>query len=186
MNVKGKIVTLRAIEENDMDLLKDMINDPEIEDTVVGWSFPISSYEQREWYQRNISNKNNIRLIIDSNEFGPIGLVTILNIDWKNRVASHGIKIVSKKYRNMGIGKDALMASMKYMFEELQFHRLEATILEYNSASLSLYSGKCNWKIEGVKRKCTFKLGKYHDRKMLSILKEEYEELIKSTDYWNK
>ncbi|MCC5909795.1 MAG: hypothetical protein JJT76_05100 [Clostridiaceae bacterium] len=47
MNLKGKIVTLRAIEEEDLEMLRDIINDPEVERLVVGWSLPISKAQQK-------------------------------------------------------------------------------------------------------------------------------------------
>ena len=48
MNIKGKIVTLRAVELEDMELLRGMLNDPEMEKAVVGWSFPVSKYSQQK------------------------------------------------------------------------------------------------------------------------------------------
>lgn len=43
MNIVGKLVTLRAMERSDCEMVKEMFNDPEIENLVVGWSFPVSS-----------------------------------------------------------------------------------------------------------------------------------------------
>ena len=45
MILKGKKVTLRAVEESDIEMLRELINDPEIEKMTVGKSFPVSSYE---------------------------------------------------------------------------------------------------------------------------------------------
>lgn len=42
MNLFGKKVMLRALEPEDMSYLLEMINDPEMEKMVVGWSFPNS------------------------------------------------------------------------------------------------------------------------------------------------
>ena len=43
MNIKGKIVTLRAIEKKDIDLLHKWSNDPEI-NYMLGWlAFPFKS-----------------------------------------------------------------------------------------------------------------------------------------------
>lgn len=184
MNIKGKVVTLRAIEEKDMDLLKDMLNDSEIEKLVGGWAFPISSYQQRKWYEGSINNDKNVRLIIETEEDGAIGLVTITNIDWKNRVAYHGIKLAKKKYRAKGIGTDAIMTSMRYIFDELQINRIESAIIEHNNISKKVYCEKCGWKIEGIQRNRIYKQGKYHNRIMIGILNEDYKELINNNNYW--
>ncbi|ALG47881.1 GNAT family protein [Clostridium perfringens] len=186
MNIKGKVVTLRAIEERDMDLLKDMLNDQEIERLVGGWAFPVSSYQQKRWYESNINDNKNIRLIIETNEDGAIGLATLTNIDWKNRVAFHGIKLANKKYRARGIGTDSVMAIMRYAFTELQLNRLDGAIIEYNEGSRKLYCNKCGWSVEGIQRKKIFKNGSYHNRLIVGILKEDYYELIRENNYWGE
>lgn len=184
MNIIGKVVTLRAIEEEDQELLREMVNDPEIEKLVGGYSFPVSKIQQKEWFESNNNTQNNIRLIIETNEDGAIGFANIVNIDWKNRSAFHGIKIANKKFRSKGIGTDTVMAVMRYAFEELQLNRLDGTIINYNEPSRKLYCEKCGWKVEGLKRKAVFKQNEYHDELIVGILKEEYESLIKENNYW--
>ena len=174
MNLKGKKVYLRAVEKEDMDFLREMINDPEMEKNVVGWSFPVSKYEQEKWYEIQSLNKNDIRYIIEING-NRIGLITITNIDWKNRKACHGIKIFNDEVKKKGYGTDAVMTIMKYAFEELQLNKLYSTILEYNIPSLNLYK-KCGWTIDGVLRESTFKGNHYVNEMAVSILKKDYEE----------
>ncbi|MER2169278.1 MAG: GNAT family protein [Psychrobacillus psychrodurans] len=184
MNINGKIVTLRAIEEEDQELLREMVNDPEIEKMVGGYSFPISKIQQKKWFESNVNSQNNIRLIIETKEDGAVGFANIVNIDWKNRSAFHGIKIASRKFRSRGIGTDTVMAVMKYAFEELDLNRLDGTIIDYNEASRKLYCDKCGWKVEGVRRKAVFKVNEYHDELIVGILREEYLNLIKENGYW--
>jgi predicted xylose isomerase-like sugar epimerase len=47
LNIYGKIVKLRALEMDDMEILRNIINDPEIEGLVEGWSFPVSKKRTR-------------------------------------------------------------------------------------------------------------------------------------------
>lgn len=177
MNLKGKNVLLRAIESEDIEFLRKIINDEETEKNVVGWSFAISKYEQEKWYQSQIQNKNNIRYIIEVEE-RPIGLATLTNIDWKNRKACHGIKLFGNDIKGKGYGTDTVKTIMKYAFEELQLNRLYGSILEYNIASKALYE-KCGWKVEGIAKKSVFKNNKYNDELLLGILKEDYERIKK-------
>ena len=183
MNVKGKKVTLRAIENRDLGLLQQMLNDPEMESKVVGWSFPISEQMQSNWYGRACSDNKNIRLVIDTPENGSVGLVTLHDIDWKNRVASIGIKIASGQLRSRGIGTDSIMAIMRYAFDELGLHRLESTAFTDNLPSLNLFR-KCGWQVEGTERERAFKNGKFRDLNIISILESEYHSLIEKTNYW--
>ena len=185
MNIKGKKVTLRAIEKEDLELMRNMLNDPEMESLVVGWAFPISRYQQEKWYENNINNMNNLRFIIETKEDGAIGLITLTEIDWKNRKAINGIKILEKNSRKKGIGIDSLMAIMRYCFDELQLHRLETTRFLDNIASEKLYN-KCGWKEEGIKRECIYKNGKWRDLVFTGILKSDYLKLVEETKYWEK
>ena len=52
MNIKGKIVTLRAVELEDMELLRGMLNDPEMEKAVVGWSFQCQNIHSKNGMNR--------------------------------------------------------------------------------------------------------------------------------------
>lgn len=183
MNILGKVVELRAIELEDLELMREMLNDPEIESWVVGWAFPVSKAQQHKWYESNINDDSNQRFII-STPNGPIGLATLTNIDWKNRRATHGIKIARRENRGRGIGTDAVMAIMRYAFDELQLNRLEGSILDYNEASRKLYCGRCGWSVEGVQRTAIYKNGAYHDLLIVGILRSDYDRLVEKTNYW--
>lgn len=186
MNLYGKKVVLRALEPEDMEVLREIINDPEIERLIGGWSFPVSNAKQQNWYSIIANDNKSIRFAIETEEDGVIGMADLRDIDWKNRSAFHGIKIGNKKYRGRGYGKDVVLTVMKYAFEELQLNRLDGTIIEYNEGSKKLYLEKCGWQIEGIQRKYIFKGNKYHNQLIVGILSEEYFELINKNGYWNE
>ena len=186
MNIKGKKVIIRAIEESDLEVMQLAINSAELERMENGFCFPISFREQRKWYEENSSsNSKNIKLIIEF-EKKVIGYTNILNIDWENRVAHTGIKIFNSEYRNRGLGKDAVMAIMRFCFEEMNLNRLEGFIIEYNKPSYKLYVEKCGWQVEGRKREFVYKNGSYHDLIMVGILKRDYEKLLERESYWQE
>lgn len=184
MNIYGKKVILRAIEENDAELIVSMFNDPEVEDLVVGWSNPVSLFSQKEWLKNHFNDQNNLRFIIDTTEDGSIGLVTLHGIDWKNRRATHGLKILNKEYRGKGYGTDTVMAIMRYAFEELNLYRLDAGWFDFNIPSKTMYA-KCGWQQEGIRRKYVYKHGEFRDLIVAGILAEEYRALVKKNHYWD-
>lgn len=185
MNIQGKLVTLRAIEYDDMELLRSMLNDPDMEKLVVGWSFPVSSEEQRKWYEKSINDKTNLRFIIETKEKQALGIATLTSIDWKNRKATHGIKLANNVNRQRGIGTDTVMAIMRYAFDELNLNRLDGSWYEDNIPSQKLYI-KCGWKIEGCRRNYLFKNGGYKNLILTGILAEEYYDLVRVTGYWQE
>ena len=183
MNISGKKVVIRAMELEDCELVREMFNDPEIEDHVVGWAFPLSSYSQKKWFENNY-NSQNFRFIIETKDEGAIGVATLLDIDWKNRMAQHGIKLAQKDIRGKGYGTDTVMAIMRYAFDELGLNRLNGSWFPENIASKTMYM-KCGWKEEGVRRNYIYKHGKYRDLVETGILASDYYHLIEKIDYWN-
>ena len=183
MNIKGKFVTLRQMTRNDMQLICDMFNDPELENLVVGWAFPLSIEQQQQWFEKNINDHNNFRFVIETPEDGAVGIATLTGIDWKNRRATHGIKLANKERRTKGIGTDSVMAIMRYVFDELGLHRLDGSWFDSNEASKALYT-KCGWKAEGVKREYVYKRGQWRDLTIVGVLESEYRELIANNHYW--
>lgn len=183
MNIVGKVVTLRAMTSDDMQMICDMFNDPEMENLVVGWNFPKSIDQQRAWFERNMNDEKNLRFVITTPDDGAVGIATLNGIDWKNRTATHGIKLANRKNRTKGIGTDTVMAIMRYAFEELGLHRLDGSWFDENSASKGLYT-KCGWKAEGVRRSCVFKRGQWRDLTMVGVLESDYREAVERLNYW--
>lgn len=183
MNIYGKKVILRAMEPTDCELVREMFNDPEIEDLVVGWAFPLSKYAQEKWYEKHYADQE-FRFIIDTKEDGAIGVATLLDIDWKNRMAQHGIKLANKESRGKGYGTDTVMAIMRYAFDEMGLNRLNSSWFPENIPSKSMYM-KCGWKEEGIRRNYIYKHGKYRDLVETGILATDYYELIEKNHYWD-
>ena len=185
MNIKGKLVTLRAMSREDMQFVCDMFNDPVLEDLVVGWAFPLSIDQQNKWFDNNMSASVNHRFIIETESDGAVGIATLTNIDWKNRTATHGIKLSSVSKRSKGIGTDTVMAIMRYAFDELGLHRLDGSWFDSNVASKRLYT-KCGWKEEGTRKECVYKHGRWRDLTITGILDYEYRELLQQNNYWGE
>lgn len=183
MNIIGNKVILRAMELSDCKMVCEMFNDPEIEDLVVGWSFPLSQYAQEKWYENHYADQD-FRFVIEIKESGEaVGVATLLNIDWKNRMADHGIKIANTEQRHKGVGTDTVMAIMRYAFDELGLNRLNGSWFPENTASKSMYM-KCGWKEEGIRRNYIFKHGKYRNLVETGVLAEDYYRLINEKSYW--
>jgi len=172
-----KDIFLRAIEENDLELLKEMINDPLIEIMTGGYSYPVSSLQQRIWYENVLVDNDDLRLIIETKNDGAVGIVMLTNIDWKNRTAEFHSKIkTTGNLRGKGLGTMATTAIVKYGFDHLNLKLIYSTIIEYNNASQRVKE-KCGFVKDGVLRNRIFKNGEYHNVTIWSI---QTGELIES------
>jgi len=184
MNIKGKKVVLRAVEEEDLLLLHKWANDPDTQDAIGLVHFPSSTDFHRRWFEKLKDDQLNQRLAIAAPDVGLIGLSSIINIDWRNGHAWHGVMLGDIDVRGKGFGVDAVMATMRYAFEEMNLERLDGSIIEYNTISHSLYCGKLGWKEEGRRRRYYFRRGRHWDQIVVGITREDYDQLVLKTKYW--
>ncbi|WP_394907276.1 GNAT family N-acetyltransferase [uncultured Mesonia sp.] len=185
MNIKGNKVLLRAIEKEDLTLIHKWSNDPNINYMLGGWHFPSSMKDQEKWFESLSLNSNNQRFAIETNDLGLIGMSNLVDIDWKNKNAFHGMLLGDIDIRGKGYGVDSIMAMNRYAFEELGLMRLNGSMISYNEASIGVYTKKCGWVVEGVKKNHYFRKNQWWDQVVVGITREGYNKLIDKTDYWN-
>lgn len=171
MIIKYQDITLRAIEEEDLELLREMMNDPEIEKMTGVVGLPVSRRDQQKWYD-NLSNKD-VRLVIDTEEFGAIGVVMLTDIDYRNSTAQFHSKIAtSKNIRGKGYGTKATYALIRYGLLEMNLHLIYSHIVEYNIPSQRVKE-KCGFQKDGILRGRAYKNGQYHNMTVWSVTKDD-------------
>jgi len=187
MRIQGKLLALRAIEATDLAQLHKWANDPVTQDGIGELHFPSSMDFHEAWFQSLKGDRLNQRFVVDVPDVGIIGISSIVNIDWRNRHAWHGLVLGESNHRGKGYGVDAIMATMRYAFDELNLARLEGSMIEYNEASIATYCGKkIGWKEEGRRRNYFYRKGRFWDQIVVGITKEDYLELVERTNYWDK
>ncbi len=102
-----------------------------------------------------------------------IGELTMKNLRWFNRKAELGI-IIFPQEQGKGYATDALRTVINYAFKDMNLHRLEAEVIEYNEASKKMIE-KLGFKEEGRLREAKYSKGKYWDILRYGLLKDEYE-----------
>lgn len=163
-------LVLRAIEERDAPVLLSMINDPELEHAVVGWSRPVSTSEQAAWIAA-LPGENTVRWAVDEGS-DMLGTVSVSAIDWKNRTGALNIKLLARA-RGRGVGTRAMTLVIAYCFEELNLNCLSVSVMADNLPSLLLWE-KLGFRTEGCLRQRVYKQGRFHDLQVMSLLREEY------------
>lgn len=184
MNIRGKLVELRAIEPVDLTLLQRWANDPDLQYMLGGWHFPTSQKDQHAWLDALSCNSRDQRFAIETGTIGLIGTANLMSIDWKNRNAFHGMLIGESDVRGKGFGIDSIMTIMRYAFDELGMERLDTDIIEYNGASLKVYIEKCGWVVEGRKVNAYFRQGRFWDKVIVGITRARYRETANASGYW--
>lgn len=185
MILKGNKVILRSIEREDLDFIIELVNDPNIEKTIVGWTWPLSRKDEEQWYTNFRNSNSTVRYIIETVQDGAVGLTGLTQIDWKNGSAKGAGIRIKPNVQTRGLATDAYMTMFRFAFDELRLHRITTSVFEDNVASLR-FMEKCGCKIEGVQREAIYKNGKYYNLVTLGILDVDYKKHIKETEYWSK
>lgn len=170
--LKGERIILRAVERRDLDRLLKWRNDPEARRFVFSY-LPISMDEEEEWFNRYLRQDRNKVFIVET-EGKAIGYILISNIDHKNQNAEIGIHIDEVEYQGKGYGTDAMRTLLRFLFYEMNLHRVYLYVHDYNERAIRFYK-KMGLREEGALRDATFTEGKFHDVIIMSILREEFE-----------
>jgi len=118
-------------------------------------------------------------LIIDSEDHGPIGLLSLQNISWRNRSCALDVYLGNKKARNHLVGAIAFYRTMQYCFDELNLHRVTAYVYSFNRASWSILE-KIGALRELTLRDHVARDGKLHDVYCYGLLLREFEAFRKA------
>ncbi|MEI5908630.1 GNAT family protein [Bacillus spongiae] len=102
--------------------------------------------------------------------------LTVNKIDHRARYA---VGIFDTSMLGKGVGTEITQLLLQYAFEELDLHRVDLRVLEYNKRAIKCYE-KCGFIQEGVEREGALIEGKYETDIMMSILNREYKELKES------
>jgi ribosomal-protein-alanine N-acetyltransferase len=81
---------------------------------------------------------------------------------------------LSKDYWNKGIMTEAYSEVIKFGFERMKLNRIEATCKLANTASEKVML-KCGMTYEGIMRKKLFAKGDFHDLKLYSLLRSDWQ-----------
>ncbi|TDQ42747.1 GNAT family N-acetyltransferase [Aureibacillus halotolerans] len=133
------------------------------------------SYEETERHVNGMLHQQDAKryLIRDRETDQPIGLISLLQLDYVNANAECTIDIAEKSYWGKGYGRDAMDTLMRYAFDELRLHRLSLKVFSYNDRAIRLYE-KLGFQVEGRHRDAIFRNGQYHDIFFMACLSSEF------------
>ena len=162
--IAGKGINLRGFCEEDLDgNWYRWFNDAEVTYYQDKGYFPNTREKQRDYYQAIQASSSDVVLAIVEPKSGRhIGNVGLHHIDWIHRTAVLGIVIGEKDAWGKGFGKEAWRLITDYGFETLNLHKITATVLEGNEASMACAFAS-GYEQEGTQKEQTYRHGRYHD-----------------------
>lgn len=124
--------------------------------------------------QQNAENQCmfGIRLVRDNKLIGTIGLD---EISWPIGVAYLAIGIGERSSWGKGYGHESCRLLLDYAFNELNLHRVQLTVFDYNQRAIKLYE-KLGFQREGVSREYGERDGKRYDMYHYGLLSYEWRQ----------
>ncbi len=170
--IKGEKIDLYPVEEEDLERLRNIVNNPEVR-IPLGYRKPFNMPDEHDWYKEKKEDDSKIPLVIYHKEDQKIIGVLELDItDIKSRVAEIGFHI-DVNYHSNCIGTEFAKLAVEYGFNELNLHKIWARVYEFNDKSLGLLK-KIGFKQEGTLREHAYMKGEYVDKTRLGLLREEW------------
>lgn len=172
----GKLVRLTGFSKEDAKTFSGWHNDagflrlfdaavarPRTEDEILKWF--------EEW-QKSERTLNFAVRPLDNDRL--VAFVSLEDILWSHGVAWLGIGIGNREEWGKGYGHDAMSLVLNYGFCELNLHRVQLTVFEYNERAIALYE-KTGFRREGVYREFMQREGRRYDMYLYGILRSEWE-----------
>lgn len=133
---KGEHVSLRIFTKDDIPLIWENINDPEMT-RFLRYPDGIYYYEDEvEWYEnlRKGKQKNRVFLVVDNSSNEPVGSVGLHSIDYLSRHAELGY-LIFKPHWNKRYATEAAALIMDYARHTLNLRKIYAFVKGSNIAS---------------------------------------------------
>lgn len=120
-------------------------------------------FEQKERFRWGIALK-------ESNTIVGTGGYVVWNHKWYNAELGYDL---ARPYWRQGIMTEAVRAMIRFGFEYMKLHRIEAEVMPENTASVRLLC-KLDFQEEGVLHERSFWKGGFHDLAIFALLKGDH------------
>jgi RimJ/RimL family protein N-acetyltransferase len=174
--ISGKKVGLRAVEREDLDLLRDWRNIPD---------FRRNFREVRElnlanqdiWFERScVVDSNDFMFIIEDLETGnAIGAAGLLYINWVIRSADFSFYIGRDNayIDEEGFAEESAKLLLNYGFQNLNLNKVWMELYEFDDKKRSFFRDAFGFIQDGILRQNCFEDGRYWDSVIVSLLRSD-------------
>ncbi len=174
----GERVRLRPPERKDLPQFVTWLSNPELR-AYITVRYISEALEER-WFERLLDKTgggapSDLHFVIETQEQGvPIGVISLMDINWRDRDAEAGVVIGDPQYWGQGYGTDAMLTLLQVGFRWYNLHRIYLRVVTDNARAVRSYE-KVGFQHEGTLREAAFVNGVYRDLLLMSVLDREYE-----------
>jgi RimJ/RimL family protein N-acetyltransferase len=176
--IKGKITGLRAMEKEDLPLLRDWRNIQSFRRNFREVR-ELNLFNQESWFVRTCNSPNDFMFIItDLKTNEPIGAAGLLYINWIIRSADFSFYIGKDNlYIDKDYAYDSAKTLIEYGFNNLNLNKIWMELYEYDNAKLDFFTKEFEFQKDGLLRQNCFEDGKYWNSDIISLLSEDFKNI---------
>jgi RimJ/RimL family protein N-acetyltransferase len=183
MGQRGKLANQRewclhghagAIYRTDVDRLIAWISSPQLlsQWAASGFLYPLGPAQMEAHMRKSAETGALIFKGLDQNQ-SVVGHVELGSIDRLNRSLRIGRVLVAPERRGRGIGVELMRAALGVAFDQLQMHRVELAVFDFNHAAIGCYE-RVGFQREGVRREMFRSADGYWSEIVMSILESQW------------
>jgi len=179
--IEGRTVFLRPLEPADYgERMLRWADDREVTRYLVRGTYPLTREQHLHRYEELIASPTDLEMaIVSSDDDETVGVAGLHQIDRLARSAEFRVLIGERGRWGKGIGTEVLQLLVAYAFEVLNLNKVWLGVNEANEGAVKSYE-KAGFEREGVLRQEIYRNGRYYDVVRMSILRNEYEDVMGS------
>jgi len=172
--IKGKLVGLRAVEREDLEVFKHWRN---IESFRKNFREvrELNQDNQKSWFEKScVNNPNDFMFtIVDIKNGEQIGACGLLYINWVIRSADFSFYIGKDELYvdNEGYAEEAARLLINYGFGKLNLHKIWMELYEFDTKKIKFFMTHFNFVKDGVLRDNCYFDSKYYDSIIISLIR---------------
>ena len=179
----GKLVTIRQVEADDLDLVWEWENDSEMGlylNADPGKRMSMDEVKRR-FHQYRTDPTSGLFIIckLDGEAIGMLGFDRLYRDIGTCRIF---IGIGVKPYWGQGYGTDAMRLVLDYFFRDVNLQKVQLSVYDFNTRAVASYR-KCGFEVEGVRRNIAYVHGEWCDSIEMAVTAEQFERL---ESLWNE
>lgn len=185
MSICYEDISIRPVQQDDLEKIRRLRNDETTFKNLTDARM-ISPAMQRAWFEALGTARDRAYfavLKIDRDFTHPvftegalIGIIRTTEIDTVNRSVCVGAD-VAPEWRGRGYGTKIYKAFLRYLFQDLGYHRVWLLVLETNAVARKLYEN-VGFRVEGIQRRAIWRDGAWRDYVSMSILSDEFKAAV--------
>jgi RimJ/RimL family protein N-acetyltransferase len=177
INILGERVALGPMRRDLIPLYQRWRNDFFVQRTFGDLPGPVTFERREQWFEDVAASTEDQWFTIyarDGEDFQPIGITDLFNIDYRFRVGQFGMLIGEASGRGRGLGTEVVRLMLDFAFTALGLNNVMLTVSEYNLAGRRAYE-KAGFKEFGRRRQADNLNGVVYDEVYMDCIASEFD-----------